>query len=146
MLFIPSSLLAELRRMVVAQLEEAPAEQTSSQDNQQMVADDAMMPNGWQREYIQHTYLYNIANREARAFYQQHHRHELAPAYELSPTSREHRAERNGKLALAQKIHGDKFGNHGNQSCQSPIEAIQQALLIFKVDILKGFWQMLDHP
>lgn len=87
MLFIPSSLLAELRRMVVAQLEEAPVEQTSSQDNQQMVADDAMMPNGWQREYIQHTYLYNIANREARAFYQQHHRHELAPAYELSPTS-----------------------------------------------------------
>ena len=87
MLFIPSSLLAELRRMVVAQLEEAPVEQTSNQDNQQMVADDAMMPNGWQREYIQHTYLYNIANREARAFYQQHHRHELAPAYELSPTS-----------------------------------------------------------
>jgi hypothetical protein len=59
---------------------------------------------------------------------------------------REHRAERNGKLALAQKIHGDKFGNHGNQGCQSSIKAVQQPFLIFKIDILKGFGQMLDHP
>lgn len=49
---------------------------------------DAPLSHGWQREYLQYPYLYNIANQSARAFYQRRGLSPLALPTSLSPTSR----------------------------------------------------------
>lgn len=87
-LFIPSSLLSDLRRMLVEQLQQTVPDASGEVPATCPQPGDAPLPRGWQREYLQYPYLYNIANQSARAFYQQRGLSPLAPAYELSPTSR----------------------------------------------------------
>ena len=85
-LFIPSSLLAELRRKLIECLnvsmhtprltaETAPAKVTGS------------IPGRWQREYMQYPYLYNVSNRKAKEFYQSRCNLDLPLAFELKPTA-----------------------------------------------------------
>lgn len=85
-LFIPSSLLAELRRTLIERLDETLATQTATAAITSP-ASTKTIPNGWQREYIQHPYLYNIANNKAKDFYQSRHKHSLPMAFELEPTT-----------------------------------------------------------
>ncbi len=87
-LFIPSSLLSDLRRMLVEQLQQTTSDVSCESPAVSPRPDGALLSRGWQREYLQYPYLYNIANQSARAFYQQRGLSPLAPAYELSPTSR----------------------------------------------------------
>lgn len=87
-LFIPSSLLSDLRRMLVEQLQQTVPDASGEVPATCPQPGDAPLSRGWQREYLQYPYLYNIANQSARAFYQQRGLSPLAPAYELSPTSR----------------------------------------------------------
>ncbi len=84
-LFIPSSLLAELRRTLIERIDETLATQTATAATTSP-ASTKTIPNGWQREYIQHPYLYNIANNKAKEFYQSRHKHSLPMAFELEPT------------------------------------------------------------
>lgn len=86
-LFIPSSLLSDLRRMLVEQLQQTVPDASGEVPATCPQPGDAPLSRGWQREYLQYPYLYNIANQSARAFYQQCGLSPLAPAYELSPTS-----------------------------------------------------------
>ncbi len=86
-LFIPSSLLAELRRTLIERLSESLAAPTSSTAIAISPASTDTIPNGWQREYIQHPYLYNISNNKAEDFYQSRHKHNLPMAFELEPTT-----------------------------------------------------------
>lgn len=87
-LFIPSSLLSDLRRMLVEQLQQTVPDASGEVPATCPQPGDTPLSRGWQREYLQYPYLYNIANQSARAFYQQRGLSPLAPAYELSPTSR----------------------------------------------------------
>ena len=87
-LFIPSSLLSDLRRMLVEQLQQTIPDASGEAPAACPQPGDAPLSHGWQREYLQYPYLYNIANQSARAFYQRRGLSPLAPAYELSPTSR----------------------------------------------------------
>lgn len=87
-LFIPSSLLSDLRRMLVEQLQQTVPDASGEVPATCPQPGDAPLSRGWQREYLQYPYLYNIANQSARTFYQQRGLSPLAPAYELSPTSR----------------------------------------------------------
>lgn len=87
-LFIPSSLLSDLRRQLIEQLQQTAPDAPGEAPAVCPQPGDAPLSRGWQREYLQYPYLYNIANQSARAFYQQRGLSPLAPAYELSPTSR----------------------------------------------------------
>lgn len=77
--FIPSSLLAELRRLLVEQL------QTLSFMNETLssLSDTTAEAKPWQPEYKRFAYLYNIANKQAAEFYRGHGMEEPAPAFEL---------------------------------------------------------------
>ena len=82
--FIPSSLLADVRRRCVTALilklqQHCPAVHPSAP------ATAAPVEN-WQREYARFPYLYNIANRAARAFYTAHGLSDNTPAFELGST------------------------------------------------------------
>ena len=84
-LFVPSSLLAELRRDAVRQLaqktvlsEEAP--------NRRPTESCACGVGDVPREYAQFPYLYNISNHLAERFYQAHGLENIRPAFELAPT------------------------------------------------------------
>ena len=87
-LFIPSSLLSDLRRMLVEQLQQTTSDVSCESPAVSPRPDGALLSRGWQREYLQYPYLYNISNQSVRAFYQQRGLSPLSPAYELSPTSR----------------------------------------------------------
>lgn len=80
--FIPSSLLAEMRRQLVERLDAASAHASGSPCAPR---GDVRLPQGWQREYIQYPYLYNIANREAQSLYAAQGLKHIEPAFELSP-------------------------------------------------------------
>lgn len=95
--FIPSSLLAELRRQLVADLDASITDNfcrcgdvaTAAQDSSvasaaQDGSDDAALPtDSYHQRY---TYLYNIANDEARQFYAEQGLESAAPAMECSRT------------------------------------------------------------
>lgn len=75
--FIPSSLLADLRRMLVEQMM-----QNSGPPHRQPKTDktaEANLPKGDYRR----SYLYNISNRLARQFYDEQGMQNMEPAYEL---------------------------------------------------------------
>ncbi len=86
-LFIPSSLLAELRRILITLLEESTVPMSTPLDETPHTTNTDKIPNGWQREYIQHPYLYNISNQKAREFYQYRRRQQLPPALEVEPVA-----------------------------------------------------------
>lgn len=83
-LFIPSSVLAQLRRAAVEAygkaLEKATADVGLTRDQEGTGAPARF----WSEEYKKYPYLFNIANREARAFYEAHGLSGMEPALETA--------------------------------------------------------------
>lgn len=81
-LFIPSSVLAQLRRDAVEAygkaLEKATADVGLTRDQEGTGAPARF----WSEEYKKYPYLFNVANREARAFYEAHGLSGMEPALE----------------------------------------------------------------
>ena len=84
-LFVPSSLLAELRRDAVRQLAQKTVlskEALNRRPAERCARGVGDVP----REYAQFPYLYNISNHLAERFYQAHGLENIRPAFELTPT------------------------------------------------------------
>lgn len=83
-LFIPSSVLAQLRRDAVEAygkaLEKATADVGLTRDQEGTGASARF----WSEEYKKYPYLFNVANREARAFYEAHGLSGMEPALETA--------------------------------------------------------------
>lgn len=85
--FVPSSLLGELRRLLVEKMQarqvcldkETPVASHSEQESLEVQA--------WQPSYEKFPYLYNISNKRAAAFYEHHGMVHPAPAFELGFSS-----------------------------------------------------------
>ena len=80
--FVPSSCLAEMRRKGVAQLEDAHQIRYASPKAGQVKAEE---PGGNPFPEQRLTYLGNVSNRKAQAFYRQHGVRQIDAAFELSP-------------------------------------------------------------
>lgn len=87
--FIPSSILTELRRNLMEDIEKnadiSSEAKTVSNHLSNAEGDDKVKV--WQREYGKYGYLYNIANKSAHEFYKQHGMNHTENAFELSKTS-----------------------------------------------------------
>ena len=84
-LFVPSSLLAELRRDAVRQLAQKTVlskEALNRRPAERCARGVGDVP----REYVQFPYLYNISNHLAERFYQAQGLENIRPAFELAPT------------------------------------------------------------
>lgn len=83
-LFIPSSVLAQLRRAAAEAygkaLEKATADVGLTRDQEGTGAPARF----WSEEYKKYPYLFNVANREARAFYEAHGLSGMEPALETA--------------------------------------------------------------
>jgi putative protease len=89
-LFIPSSLLSELRRQVVEQMMEklSGGEALLSEvpsDPREDTNEKTTSVTAWQPEYQRFPYIYNIANHLAREFYVAHGLKNAEPALEVDP-------------------------------------------------------------
>ena len=86
--FVPSSLLAELRRTAVDQLESQlkQAKQTASETNVHNQP-SSNVENIVPKAYKAHSYLYNISNHLSKQFYKAHGLTSLQPALELSASA-----------------------------------------------------------
>lgn len=90
--FIPSSVLTELRRNLIEDIEKN-ADISSSEkavSGSLSSAEDSLQESKvkvWQKEYGKYGYLYNIANKSAHEFYKQHGMNHTENAFELSKTS-----------------------------------------------------------
>lgn len=91
--FIPSSVLTELRRNLMEDIEKN-ADISSSvkavSGGSLSSAEDGLQESkvkAWQREYGKYGYLYNIANKSAHEFYKLHGMNHTENAFELSKTS-----------------------------------------------------------
>lgn len=90
--FIPSSVLTELRRNLMEDIEKN-ADISSSEkavSGSLSSAEDSLQESKvkvWQREYGKYGYLYNIANKSAHEFYKLHGMSHTENAFELSKTS-----------------------------------------------------------
>ena len=84
-LFVPSSLLAELRRDAVQQLAQKTV-LSKEAPNRKPTESCACGVGDVPREYAQFPYLYNISNHLAERFYQAHGLENIRPAFELAPT------------------------------------------------------------
>lgn len=80
--FVPSSCLAEMRRKGVARLEDAHRIRYASPKAGQVKAEE---PGGNPFPEQRLTYLGNVSNRKAQAFYRQHGVRQIDAAFELSP-------------------------------------------------------------
>lgn len=87
--FIPSSVLTELRRNLMEDIEKnadiSSEAKTVSHHLSNAEGDNKVKV--WQREYGKYGYLYNIANKSAHEFYKQHGMNHTENAFELSKTS-----------------------------------------------------------
>ena len=87
--FIPSSVLTELRRNLMEDIEKnadiSSEAKTVSSHLSNAEGDNKVKV--WQREYGKYGYLYNIANKSAHEFYKQHGLNHTENAFELSKTS-----------------------------------------------------------
>lgn len=87
--FIPSSVLTELRRNLMEDIEKN-ADISSEAKTVSCHLSNAEGDNKvkvWQREYGKYGYLYNIANKSAHEFYKQHGLNHTENAFEISKTS-----------------------------------------------------------
>ena len=84
-LFIPSSLLVELRRDAVRKLAQKTV-LSKEAPNRKPTESCARGVGDVPREYAQFPYLYNISNHLAERFYQAHGLENIRPAFELAPT------------------------------------------------------------
>ena len=81
-LFIPSSVLAQLRRDAVDAYPKALQEYIINKETGHDNHVDGAPAEYWTSEYKKHPYLYNVSNHAARAFYEQHGVKDVAPALE----------------------------------------------------------------
>ena len=80
-LFVPSSLLSDLRRMLVDNMDRPTQPKVLSRPAR--TTDDSAPVQAWQPAYKRFGYLYNIANSSARDFYESHGLEKITPAFEL---------------------------------------------------------------
>lgn len=90
--FIPSSVLTELRRNLIEDIERNTVISTGEKavSGSLSSAEDSLQESKvkvWQREYGKYGYLYNIANKSAHEFYKLHGMSHTENAFELSKTS-----------------------------------------------------------
>ena len=87
--FIPSSILTELRRNLMEDIEKNAdiSSEEKAVSNHLSNAEGDNKVQAWQREYDKYGYLYNIANKSAHEFYKQHGMNHTENAFELSKTS-----------------------------------------------------------
>lgn len=87
--FIPSSVLTELRRNLMEDIEKNAdiSSEAKTVPNHLSNAEGDNKVKVWQREYGKYGYLYNIANKSAHEFYKQHGMNHTENAFELSKTS-----------------------------------------------------------
>lgn len=81
-LFVPSSVLAQLRRDAVDAYPKALHDSVINKETTEDKQADGAPAEYWSAEYKKHPYLYNVSNHAARAFYEQHGLGGLAPALE----------------------------------------------------------------
>lgn len=83
--FVPSSLLSELRRLLVEKMGQGAAsvDATKPKSTSSVVMDESTPVQAWQPEYKHFGYLYNIANEQAHDFYEEHGLKRIEPAFEL---------------------------------------------------------------
>ena len=86
--FIPSSVLTELRRNLMEDIEKNAdiSSEIKAVSNHLSNAEGDNKVKVWQREYGKYGYLYNIANKSAHEFYKQHGMNHTENAFELSKT------------------------------------------------------------
>lgn len=80
--FVPSSLLADLRKRAVAALEDAIGEKSGMRHGGTAMAERKPVPRFYPSRW---SYLYNISNKEARDFYQSRGLRDAGAAFELAP-------------------------------------------------------------
>lgn len=87
--FIPSSVLTELRRNLMEDIEKNAdiSSEIKTVSNHLSNAEGDNKVKVWQREYSKYGYLYNIANKSAHEFYKLHGMNHTENAFELSKTS-----------------------------------------------------------
>lgn len=87
--FIPSSVLTELRRNLMEDIEKNAdiSSEIKTVSNHLSNAEGDNKVKVWQREYGKYGYLYNIANKSAHEFYKLHGMSHTENAFELSKTS-----------------------------------------------------------
>ena len=87
--FIPSSVLTELRRNLMEDIEKNAdiSSEAKTVSNHLSNAEGDNIVKVWQREYGKYGYLYNIANKSAHEFYKLHGMNHTENAFELSKTS-----------------------------------------------------------
>ena len=87
--FIPSSVLTELRRNLMEDIEKNAdiSSEAKTVSNHLCNAEGDDKVKVWQREYGKYGYLYNIANKSAHEFYKQHGMNHTENAFELGKTS-----------------------------------------------------------
>ena len=90
--FIPSSVLTELRRNLMEDIEKNAdiSSSVKAVSGSLSSAEDGLQESKvkvWQREYGKYGYLYNIANKSAHEFYKLHGMNHTENAFELSKTS-----------------------------------------------------------
>ncbi len=81
-LFVPSSILAELRRKAVETLDDACKNQTTEVRAAKDESSNAT--EYWTSEYKKYPYLFNVSNHVAKAFYKEHGLDIEQPAFEVS--------------------------------------------------------------
>ena len=83
--FIPSSLLADLRREGVEALSLLIRKAMAQpRDIAQSATAAPAMAHAWQPEYARRPYLFNLSNSQARAFYEAHGLSDVRPAFEVA--------------------------------------------------------------
>lgn len=87
-LFIPSSVLAQLRRDAVEAYAKALEKQTGDADLTHDQESSDAPARFWSEEYRKYPYLFNVANDKARAFYEAHGMSDLEPALETAEPRR----------------------------------------------------------
>ena len=81
-LFVPSSILAQLRRDAVDAYPKALQKYNTNKETTIDNRVDGAPAEYWTPEYKKHPYLYNVSNHAAHAFYEQHGLKDVAPALE----------------------------------------------------------------
>ncbi len=87
-LFIPSSVLAQLRRDAVEAYAKALEKEKSDAGLTRDQESSDAPARFWSEEYRKYPYLFNVANNEARAFYEGHGMSDLEPALETAEPRR----------------------------------------------------------
>lgn len=93
-IFVPSSMLAELRRAAIASIERIETQVDAIRKHK------TSLPVPTDIYHQQYPYLHNIANHEATRFYEQQQLQEIAPAFELRQKVALHGREQDEKLLM----------------------------------------------